>query len=320
LFFLLAVPAWLLTIAIGYFRATRWAGGMNAESFGYMMGSCLTAGLLSLLVVFLVNRSRQEKLDGARKHLALAWLACGLSLFFLAISGGEARSVTDSRQMLRLGQLMKEAAGTQPASKNREWYDGPCRDFFHDLLDRNEQYAAEVSALDSSAVKDLYSAASYTSKGHMEKVLEQLRATVAVEEKYASIEPIMKTMEARIDATEASMRQKADFLKGLRSSYDLSIKPHTDLVRMEKTWIDTTIDLYEFTTEHSAAYSVRSGKLYFKDAEIRGEFLSRQSKAIALHEDFLKAKAALQDSRKNKLNELGLSTSDFTPSQLGKTK
>jgi hypothetical protein len=42
------------------------------------------------------------------------------------------------------GNLLKEAAGKQPRSADVNWWDAPSRDFFHDILEMNQRYAAEA--------------------------------------------------------------------------------------------------------------------------------------------------------------------------------
>lgn len=152
----------------------------------------------------------------------------------------------------------------------------------------------------------------------MEKVVLQLRATNDVEEKYASIEPVLKRMRDRVAAAHATEEQKQEFLTGMEGSLNRSLKPRENLLRTEKLWMDSTLELYEFMLKHSSDYSIRDKKLYFEDSALRKQFSTLQSKAIAFHRDFLKAKAAFEEARKNNMDQLGVSPSELTPAQLGK--
>jgi hypothetical protein len=250
--------------------------------------------------------------------LGVTGVAVGLSFLALAGEFVTSRAGNKENAYSRMGELMREAAGTKPLSANKRWTDGPTRDFFRDILEMNQQYSAEAAALDSSAIKDLYSAESYSGKPHMEKVVEQLQAALAVDEKYASLEPIMKRMEDRIADVKVSAAAKQEFLKGMEENFEKSVAPRNELLRTERVWMKSTIDLYEFAIAHSPEYSIKGKKLYFRNDAAREEFVSRQSEAMAQHKDFLKAKAAFEQSRKDKMGQAGLSPSDFTPGQLGK--
>jgi hypothetical protein len=268
--------------------------------------------------MYVVRKARGKQTAPASKALGIASIALFFS--FLAFSGEMANRHpgTDSDAYHQAGNLLKEAAGKQPVSKDANWWDAPTRDFFQDILQMNQKYSAEAAALDSSAIKDLYSSNSYGGKVHMERVISQLQAALAVDEKYASLDPIMKRMDDRVAAVNVSESQKQAFLKGMKNSMEKSLAPREELLRTEEVWMKSTIDLYKFVTAHTNDYSIRDNKLYFRNDAVKDEFTSRQSKAIALHKDFLKAKSAFEESRKSKLNQLGVSPTDLTPSQLGK--
>lgn len=317
---ILAVLLCALVLLVNYQRALHWAGVMNPKAIGYMVGGCFVAFLLGTLVMFVVEKARRKKSPAAIQVFGISAFAFFFSLMAIAPEAIKWGNQPTPEAKKQVGTLLKEAAGKQPKGKDVNWWDGPSRDFFHDMIERNQQYIAEVQALDSSAIKDLYSINSYSSKNHMEKVVSQLRATEAVEQKYASLEPLIKALETRVAAANTSEAEKQEFLKSFKAGMNRVIVTRTELIGKEMAWMDTTIDLYDFTIAHSSAYSIRSGKLFFKDDSAREEFTSRQSKAIALHKEFLKAKADFEQSRKNNLDQLGVSSSDLTPSQLGKLK
>jgi hypothetical protein len=309
-----------LVLGLNYMRALHWAGTLNPESFGYMIGGCLFSIGMGFLAMFLVARSRRKKLAPAWKAFGIVSTAFALSLLAFVGEFGSPRAGKDLGANHSVGALLKEAAGKQPQGQDSHWWDAPVRDFFHELIDRNQQYIAEVRALDHSAIQNLYSADSYAGKVHMEKVVEQLRAALEVDEKYTPIDPLLNSMEVRVAAANAPESEKADFLKGFKSSIDGRLAPRSRMLQTEENWTDTTIDLFRFMIANSSGYSIRGGKLYFKDNAVKDEFRSRQSKAIALHQDFLKAKAAFDENRTSNLNQVGISPTDLSPSQLGKLK
>jgi hypothetical protein len=312
--------AWALVLGLNYLRAMRWAGTMNAESFGYMIGRCLMPLLIAWLVIFLVDKTRHKKSSTAMKVFRISCVALFISL--LAFGGGIRDSGPGATANIKrqMGNLLKEAAGKQPQTANTHWWDGPSRDFFHDIMVMNQQYSAEVAQLDQSAVTNLYSAGSYSSKKSMEKIVEQLQAALAVDEKYFSLDPLLKSVETRVRAVDAPEAEKEEFLKGLKESTGRSLAPRNETFRTKKDWLGASIDLYQFAAAHSSEYSVRGGKLYFRNAAAQAGFTSRQSKAISLHAEFLKAQHLAEVAQKNALGELGVSPSDFTPASPDKSK
>jgi hypothetical protein len=309
--------AWSLILGLNYLRAMRWAGVMNAESFGYMIGGCLTSLLLGWLVIFLTGRARYKKSSPLSNSFRISLVALAVS--FLSFAGSSQQLGTGDVKK-EMGSLIKEAAGKQPQSANAHWWDGPSRDFFHDIIVMNEQYTAEVAKLDQSALKNLYSPGSYSRKKGMEEIVTQLQSALAVDQKYSSLDPLLQAVEKRVRAADAPEAEKEGFLKGLKESAAKTLAPRNETFRTEKNWMEATIDLYQFTIDHSSEYAVRGGKLYFQNAATQEGFTSRQSKALALQEEFLKAQHGAEAVQKSVQGEFGVSPSDFTPAQPDKPK
>lgn len=315
LFGILSIPLFALVLLLNYLRALRWAGVMNAESFGYMMGGVLVGVALGFLGMFIVRKARGRRLHPASKALGVAAIAFVLSCIGLAGEFASRRPVTADEIDHRIGDLLKEAAGTKPPSGNLDWWDAPVRDFFHDIFEMNKQYTAEVKALDNSAIQVLYSVDSYREKARMETVVGQLQAAQAVDEKYASLDPLLKKLEERIAKANASESEKQEFLKSMEGSMKKTLAPRDETIRTEREWLQSTIALYQFVIAHSSEYTIKANKLYFDDGDTRKEFVDRQKRAIALHKEFLKTKSAADDSRKANLSKLGVSQSDVSPSK-----
>ena len=58
-----------------------------------------------------------------------------------------------------------------------------------------------------------------------ETVVSQLQAALAVDEKYASLDPILKKMEDRVASADVSEGEKQAFLKGMKNSMEKSLAP-----------------------------------------------------------------------------------------------
>jgi hypothetical protein len=321
LFTLFAIIFFTLMICVNYLRALRWAGVINAESFGYMLGGILFSSLLGLVVMYVSQKVRKTKTAPESKALTVVAVAFTVSVLALLGETGKKNDSDGSAIYHKAGNLLKEAAGKEPRSADVNWWDAPSRDFFRDILERNQNYAAEVAALDTSAIKDLYSSRSYGGDVHMQKVITQLKAVQAVDENYhGSLEPLIEKLKNRIAALNIPEEERQEFLKGLRQNLDQKLGPRNDLFQKEEAWLKSTIGLYDFAIAHISGYFIRDNKLYFHNDATKRDFISQQAKAVELHKDFLKAKEALEESRKNSLNKMGLSPSDFTPAQLGKPR
>jgi len=146
-----SVVGWLLVTIIGYARTLRWSGGiLNARSSGYFVGSVLTPIALSALVIWMVNFFRDNKLAGAKRNAVTASLAVFLSI--MAMIGGAGRSgpLSDADLHAKMGHLAKQAAGKEASTGEGQWYDGPVREFYRELLETNQEYSHALAAQDQS--------------------------------------------------------------------------------------------------------------------------------------------------------------------------
>jgi hypothetical protein len=310
----LAMVLWL-----NYRRALAWAGTITAESTGYMIGGVFLSLLIGYLGLYLTKKMRGKNLAPSSKVLVITGVALIFSMYGTASEIYSARNQNEDVSQ-HVGALFKEAAGKDRASTDENWTDTATRETLHDVLITNQKYVGEMSALDRSAMQNLYSEDSYAGVTHMQKVVAQVRGSLAVDEKYASIDPILKNLETRVSAANAPETEKQDYLKGVQLGLQQFLGRRTELIRKEEEWARSTIDLYQFLIAHTNDYSIQDKKLIIPDSSTRAEFRSLQANAISLRKEFLKMRKAMTESRNEKLSELGLSSSDFTPAQLGKTK
>jgi len=317
LFGVLAIFCSGLAVWLSCLRTLRRADTLNAESFGYLIGSCLVPFAIGIFITYLIKRARRLPLARPIRFFSISAIALLMSLLSAAGSRNNLNSL-DPATRREVGDLLRQAGGAKKNTADMHWWDAPIREMAQELISRNQQYISEIGGLDSSAIKNLYATDSYAGKAHMGKVVVQLRAASEVDAKYSSVEPIFKKMRERVASVNASELEKSHFLDGFDGSLHRSLEPRNKLMRSEKEWMDSSIQLYEFMMANSDHYSIRDAKLYFDSTALMEDFEKRQSQAVALHQDFLKAKAAFEEDRKNSLNQLGVSPSEFTPSQLGK--
>src|SRR5690349_518309 len=196
--------AWALIVYLSYLRTVRWSGGVrNAQSSGYFTGSLLTPALIAAFVVWLINRGRKDKMSWTYKQLLASLLALGITVVSFAGSLQEPAGFREFAKK-QMGHLMKQAAGKEAVSPDSEWYEGPSRQFFRDILAFNQEYTNAIQSIDQSSLTKLYALESYATRARMRTTIAQLHALLDVDNKYESLDPVLKKMELNISATSAS--------------------------------------------------------------------------------------------------------------------
>ena len=152
---------------------------------------------------------------------------------------------------------------------------------------------------------------SFRERARMERILSQLRAAEAVDEKYGSLEPLLERMRARVRAVDAPDGTKEEFLKGFTSSANEGLARRTELTAKEKAWVQASIDLYESAMAAKPSYYIRNGKLIFQSAEAVAEFDGKMKKAQDLRGEFLSANEAFEKTKREGFSKLKLQPSDL---------
>jgi len=304
--------AWASLVYLSYLRTVRWSGGVrNAQSSGYFTGSFLTPALIAAFVVWLINRGRKDKMSWAYKQLLAAFLALGITLVSFAGSLREPAGFHESAKK-QMGHLIKQAAGKEAVTPDSEWYEGPSRRFFRDILAFNQEYTNAIQSIDQSSLAKLYTPESYATRAGMRTTIAELHALLEADKKYESLDPILKKMEVNISATSASEFQKNEFLKGFRGSAGKALAPRGETFRAEEEWLQSSIDLYEFTLAHFADYKVQGKKLIFHGHGLPGEFQDLQSKSIALRKTAIESKHKFDAQRNDTLSQAGMTPADLS--------
>lgn len=308
-----AGTAWILIIYLSYLRTIRWSGGVrNAESFGYFVGSLLTPVLVVAFVVWLINRGRKDKMSPAYRHLLSAFLALGITIISFAGSLRQPARITESSAKKQMGHLMKQAAGKEAVTPDSEWYEGPSREFFHDILTFNQEYTQAIQSIDHSFLAKIYTPESYATRAGMHATITQLHALLDTDKKYESLDPVLKKLEVNISATSASEFEKEEFLKGFRGSTGKVLAPRAETFRAEEEWMQSSIDLYEFTLAYFGDYKVQGKKLIFKGNDLSDHFKELQSKSMALRKTAIESKHKLDAARKDAMSQTGVTPADIS--------
>ncbi|HWZ99353.1 MAG TPA: hypothetical protein VN025_16465 [Candidatus Dormibacteraeota bacterium] len=284
---------------------------MDAQAIGYAVGMCIGVFLLPVIGVLIYAKVNK------RKHVPayLFGVTCGIALFwsFLGILPQLAKQSASSPDKVneRIATLAKEATGQQPNSGNQEKYDDIIRPFFADIKKFNDEYMEEVNKLDNSALKTMYGAKSFDGDETISRVLEQLHATQNVDQKYASMDPLLKKTKDRLFASSASQEEKEAFWNGFESSFKKSLQPREEANAKEQLWLNDSIGLYEFMQANEKSFHVKNNKIVFGSGELLNEYNEKYKKVDAERKDFLAAKQSFEKAQKEGLGKIGLKPSDF---------
>lgn len=295
----------------GYLSTLRAYHSSSAEAAGYWFGRCLGAYLLPLIGVFLYYKIQRKKPTAARRVFVISVWALGISLLSFIGEFGGTKPLSPQEMKQHIGALAKEATGATPVSADKTKWDGALRMFFSDIKSFNENYEKEVAQLDNSALKDLYSAESFGSAENITQMLAQLHATLDLDEKYASMQPIFDKLKERVSAMDASDSEKQAFWVGFESSARKSLEPRETALAKERDWLQGSIGLYDFARSNEGGYSVRNGKLIFKKGGLADDFNEKMKSVTGLRSEFFKAQEAYHKSQNRALGEIGLQPGDL---------
>jgi hypothetical protein len=287
-------------------------GSFTSEAAGYVVGRCLGAALLPAIGLWAFVKFGRKSLSGATKFFIVSLVAAFMSLVAAAPQLSKQSTIVTPEH---IGQLAKEAVGQAPVSPDQSVWDGPIRSYFADLKAFNDQYMQEAAAVDKSALAELYSAKSFSSRESIEQILSQLQAVRDVDARHASLDPIFDKLKARLQTVKASDSAKKSFWDGFESSTRKSMEPRTASTEKEMKWLDETIGLYQFTLANLDSYSVQNGKLLFrKGSGLDKEFNDKLHKALDSRKEFADQQKAFHADQRQKLGKIGI-----TPEDLGAT-
>jgi hypothetical protein len=300
-------------VFLSYVRTVRWSGGLrNSESIGYFMGGLLGPVLIAAFLVWLANSVREDKMSSILKQGITAYLALGIAVLASAGSLQQAPGFDETSAKKQMGHLMKQAAGKEAVTPDSQWYEGPSREFFHDILTFNQEYTHAIQSIDQSSLAKLYTPESYATRAGMRATIAQLHALLDTDKKYESLDPVVKKLEVNISATSASELEKEEFLKGFRGSTDKALAPRAETFRAEEEWMQSSIDLYEFTLGHFGDYKMHGKKLVFHGDGLPEQFQDLQSKSIAFHKTAIESKHKFDAGRKVALSQAGVTPADVS--------
>jgi hypothetical protein len=301
----------VLVIALSALATKGMYGSLSSRAFGYFVGRIIGAFLPPVIGLLMFKKASKKK----RSPVGLLGVCCVFAFVLALISSASGLSKLRPRSQAelqqRIARLAREGTGQAPKTRNQDEFDEVIRSFFGDLKKFNADYAKEVASNDRSALKGMYGAESFRSDDSIAATLRQLNATLALEQKYTSLEPLIQETKVRLDATSLSQGSKAEFWKGFEDSVRKSLQPREELNATEQAWLKDSISLYEFMRTNERSFYVKEGKIIFASHEPLVEYNERITKVLAERKTFLATKEKFDGAQKASLSQLGLKPSDF---------
>jgi hypothetical protein len=291
-------------------------GTVSMEDSAYFMGVCLGPYVVSAILV-----------------LGYFWLArkdAHYSSKLLAISGGASLfavlSLAQSMQapVARLMRAPKRALAAVPTipkvlpARTPTVWDPAIRSTFTDIRSFNDQYLAEISKLDSSALP-LYTPESFRDAATVQQMLAQLHARLAVAEKFSNPEASIGKLKDYVAAVNATDADKQKFLTGFAPPMEKCVQLRKLAAARERDWLHASIDLYEFAQANQSLYVYSNRKILFTRHDLTAQFGQRLQKAARLRNEFLQAQQKFLRGQSFLLAQQGLRPYDLDSPTSGNT-
>ncbi len=218
----------------------------------------------------------------------------------------------DSQPEQRMRRLMREAAGLQPARNSifpsQRRFDDAFREQFRNLIHANREFLQDLKNADRSAIKQLYTPASFANPASASAGLKQLHglydADVAHEQKMTQLLAIFRQT---IKTSISSPGERQAFEDQFNQALAQPMAKIQSVMAAEQAWIQSVDDLYGYAQDNHSAFLLRNGPaLVINNSRIRTEFNSRIRLMNARRNEFLQAKGEADRWRTEQMRKSGI--------------
>jgi hypothetical protein len=187
--------------------------------------------------------------------------------------------------------------------------------YFRDLQSQREQYLADVSKIDVSGPRT-YSPESFRDASAMQSILSQLNAWLAINKKYAlTSDDLESKLKSVLDLVGATQAEKQEYVEGFESEGKDAMREKIAVSGLERSWLLSAIDLYQFPSAHHGSYSVGDRRIIFRSQSDSDAFNRKMAASRTLQSQFLQANAKMRQREDAALAEAGLQRSDLDQSK-----
>jgi hypothetical protein len=308
------VSSCLLFCVLNYFAMVRSEGELTLGNSGHLLLRCVGALVAGGAAVFLFCKIRDLKLRGPVQALVILTLS---SLVTLAIPSSQPRlkGIDEATVRRYKDDAKSQNAANAPAVPPTKW-DAATRSLLKDVQARNEQYVAEISGLDETS-KPLYTPESFRDASTIQAMIEQLHTRLAVADKYSDWQPVFARMKEYVAEVDASDDEKRKFLAEYEATLPSTLAACKAISTKEHSWLQATMDLYQFALTKEGTYTWQSDQLAFKSRADSAAFRQKFLKARTRNTEFLQAYWQVRQAEDAMMAQMGLQepARDSTPSQ-----
>jgi hypothetical protein len=283
-------------------------GFVSLEDSGYFIGVCFGPYVVAAILVFGYFWLARKDAHYSSKLLAISGGASLFAVLSLAqtMQAPVARLIRTPARVAAALPTNPNALPTRPATI----WDSAIRSTFTDIGYFNDQYLAEISKLDSSALP-LYTPESFRDAATVQQMLAQLHARLAVAEKFSNPEASIGKLKDYVAAVDATDADKQKFLTGFAPPMDKCLQLRKIAATRERDWLHASIDLYEFAQTNQSFYVYTNRKVFFTRNDLPAQFGQRLQKAARLRNEFLQAQQNFLRGQSFLLAQQGLRPSDL---------
>lgn len=214
-------------------------------------------------------------------------------------------------------EIAQEAAGVKPVtesgSPSQRKVDGLMREFMADLLAARKKHDAAAAPLEP-VLSTLYTAESFSSRKQMEDTISAVKQVLVVDQEMMDkFLRLPQEMKARVDASELSSSDKADFMRGFQQGYGSLeiITDYRDLRSTEEQWSAATVDLYTFALEHASAIKIKDKRIVIANEDLLTQFNAKFDDSRALQQKIVEGNKRLAAHQSETMQKTGISKSDL---------
>jgi len=306
----------LAMVGLGLVRSLVELGGepTTPGGQGYLVGTMLGPLIMAGIAVGIYYAVRKNRRAPRRFVSALLGWTLLFAVLGLAGAAGRAPHFPKNDQEMRrmMNQAYKEASGAVPPDQySKDEMAGIMRDMFRDVIQFNQQYHEAATRFGTPEMSHLYSAASFRNRSTIQETVRQLGSMASVEQQFASLDPVMAKMEARIQQTHWPEQEKRNFVRGMQESMEPINQSRLTTYQAEQKWIDASVDLYTFALNNASAISVRGNQVLIGDPATRETFNEKLGRAEELRRELRASSKQDDQERASKLKTYGLSPGDL---------
>jgi hypothetical protein len=299
---------------LNYFAATRTTGPLSMENSAYFVGRCVGSLVVAVIIVLGYFKVRGKKPRGPVQALVILTLSSLLTLLTLTLPARPRLAAIDPSTIRRYSvETQSRDLPSSPPAVQTKW-DPASRSLMKDIVARNQQYVAEISALDETA-KPLYTVESFRDEAAIQQMIDQLHARLIVADKYADWRPVFLKMKVYVAAVDASEDEKRRFMQEYEATLPKTLAACKAISDKEHAWLQASLELYQFALSREGAYVWQNGNLSFKTRADSDVFSQKFFKARTLNTQFLKAYWEVRQAQEAMMAQLGVQSSEFDASR-----